>query len=317
MDNKGQNKQKNFWTVFAIVVAIFAILLATGVIERGPQPQAAEQFCFDNGGCQPDRINYDFEKVAISECNMGSELQADLCPKTGDRCTKDVRRLCFSFSKKGGGEKDECNNQCRGNTTCQEQSGSCDSVSRVLRTAFQKNASWADPCKEHEKEGTEDEKKRACRDDSDSKCQWFSKSACVCENCGNYCNEEAGTVCNKDTGQCDCTSKDDDEKGKGNACTRADGNCIALPGECGSDQTSSDLSCLRDGVSQIIQTHRCCLSKTDDDDKKNTCRGVTFTTCRKPGGKGEDICREYGEMARKDLSCGVDSKLICCRQLRL
>jgi hypothetical protein len=42
MDNKGQNKQKNFWTVFAIVVAIFAILLATGVIERGPQPQAAE-----------------------------------------------------------------------------------------------------------------------------------------------------------------------------------------------------------------------------------------------------------------------------------
>jgi len=97
--------------------------------------------------------------------------------------------------------------------------------------------------------------KKAClRFNSDKR----NAKGCLVYPCGRW-------LCNEDDARSWC--EDDDDK-KGNACTRKGGSCIALPGTCDSNQTSSNLSCLPDGTLQFFQTHTCCLPKTGGDGDK-------------------------------------------------
>ena len=198
MDNKGQNKQKNFWTVFAIVVAIFAILLATGVIERGPQPQAAEHA-------------EDAEKDACkNECGGDAT-----CQEQGGSC-KEVEIKDISLWLKAGQalgiwmpppppcdkyeEEDDYVNACNDDRKCKwfpESACVCENCSNrcneEVGTVCNKDTGQCDCAPKDD-------------DDDDDKvtCQTACDEGFVCKKCSSWGGENVG-MCLKPDQNCPLT----------------------------------------------------------------------------------------------------------------
>ena len=150
MNSSNQNKQKSFWTVFAIVVAIFVILLATGVIERGPQPQAAEPtYCLSScSATQLVEVHELADNQKSKECITALREEIVCSPKKDIKCGKGPDK-CYKFTKKEGEEKDKCKNECGEGTECIKESS---------------GGSYICACKDDDQDDDDDQGEKECSD---------------------------------------------------------------------------------------------------------------------------------------------------------